>query len=501
MSRQLPRSRDERGAAAVEYASILLAALLVVSAVVLAFGAFDIGAKVSCALSQVFGDGGACSAVSGDPGASGTPTRDMRPDAGGNVVNDETQTNTGKGGVEFKGGIWSGGASLADGGQMQFQHYEDGSGKYTITDSKTLDIHGGVGDELKGGDAEISAKVQLEGEGTMSDSEIRKCDTASGAGSSRSCSGFRDQYSEQIENHTHQGFSQIGAGDTNIDDPPDQYQHTIQGTFSLNGEIKLNSGGKDPAVNAGASGSAKAGMSKTTTYDSDGKGGKGDVASTTTTFSYSLDDTAEVTVNAVKQEVGNAGVTGHAGLSGGLGVTEKFSYTEDGSGNLTTVTFTTTSHAEGGANAGIDAKGPDGATKPASGKGGEGSQSGDQYETTVTIDVTKLSDSERQTVNNYVHSLNAKSPVFPSSVLNPSEPVGADDEFGTIVHNNAIVTTSHYETETTSSKEEYNYWFASYSNSAEHKDRTLVDQHYLDLPGPDGSRTYRDTDAENKNGK
>ena len=117
----------------------------------------------------------------------------------------------------------------------------------------------------------------------------------------------------------------------------------------------------------------------------------------------------------------------------------------------------------------------------------------------MTIDVTKLSDSERQAVNNYVHSLNAKSPVFPSSVLNPSEPVGADDEFGTIVHNNAIVTTSRYETETTSSQEEYNYWLASYSNSAEHKDRTLVDQHYLDLPGPDGSRTYRDTDAENKN--
>ena len=299
VSRQLPSSRDERGAAAVEYAGILLAALLVVSAVALAFGAFDIGGKVSCALSRAFGDGGACSAVSGDPSAGGTPTRNMRPDAGGNVVNDETQTNTGKGGIEFKSGVWSGGASLADGGQMQFQHYEDGSGKYTITDSKTLNLHGGVGDEAKGGDAEISAKVQLEGEGTMSDAEIRKCDTASGAGSSRSCSGFREQYAEQLENHTHQGFSQIGSGDTKIDDPPDQYQHTIQGTFALNGEIKLNSGGKDPAVNAGVGASAKAGMSQTTTYNSDGKGGKGEVASTTTTFSYSLDDTAEVTANAV----------------------------------------------------------------------------------------------------------------------------------------------------------------------------------------------------------
>lgn len=495
MSRQLPRSRDERGAAAVEYAGILLAALLVVSAVILAFGAFDIGAKVSCALSQVFGDGGACSAVSGDPGASGTPTRNMRPDADGNVVNDKTQTNTGKGEFGFNVGIAEAGGSFTDGGQMQFQRYEDGSGQYTITDSKSGSVKGSVGkDGIKAGDVEASLEAGIEGEVTVSDSEIRKCDTTSGAGSARSCSGFRDQYAEQIENHTHQGFSQIGGGDVTIDDPPDQYQHTIQGTLTLSAEGSASAEVGESGIDVGANGAAQAGVTRTTTYNSNGKGGQGEVDSTTTTYSYSLDGAADATVQVVENEISGIAVEGSAGIAMGRGMGEEFSYTEDKDGNLTTVTFTTTSYGQTGVKADVD-------VNDETMKGDGDDQYGDQYETTVTIDVTKLSDSDRQTVNGYVHSLNSMSPVLPTAALNPSRPVSADDKLGAVIHNNAIVTTSHYETETTSWEEEYDLWIASYTSAEEGKNRKLVDQHYLDLPGPDGSRTYRDTDAENKNGK
>ncbi|QPL05007.1 MULTISPECIES: hypothetical protein [Actinomyces] len=197
-------------------------------------------------------------------------------------------------------------------------------------------------------------------------------------------------------------------------------------------------------------------------------------------------------------KVGDAEGSGTATFSS----TKSYAVDENGDkGELTGTEFTTQYELEGSAGAaaeavekeveGEDSNGDD--TSPFTGAGK--TQTGYQHQTTVTIDVTKLSPAEREVVENYVNSVSSKSPVLPSTTLNPSGKPDADDQLGNIIHQHAQVTTSTYEVDSASEENKYNYWLTEYHESQEYEHRRLIDQQYLQAPDSSGERHYADTGA------
>lgn len=485
-TRHQRRRAYESGAGATEYAAIIVIAMMVAAAVAMAFSGFNIGDKVTCALSSVFGDGGAC--TSADDG--------MRVDPGSNVVEDESQTSTGGGSIGTGNPVFNASAGFDDQGQVSYTRNEDGSGQFKITDSKKVEISGSAGkDGVEARNAEVSFEFAAAGSLTWSDTAVYNC------ANPEECTRFGKENAEEIANRTQQGVRQIAnpGADTTIDGKPTSYEKTTSGAIELSAEVGAEFDGESTEISVAAEAAGAATFSSTDTYAADENGNKGAKTGSEFTTQYTLDGSAGASAELVEDEADDLEIEAHAGaqLSGGIGaqVTSK----KDAEGNVTELTFQTTSNWSAGANASIEVEGEDKKgedTAPLTGAGEI--QVGYQQQTTVTIDVTKLSPAERQVVENYVNSLASKSPVLPSAALNPSDQPSAGDELSNIIHQRAQVTTSTYEVASASEEGEYNYLLATYRESQEYQRRKLIDQQYLQAPDGSGKRTYADTGAVKK---
>ncbi|MCL3777081.1 MULTISPECIES: hypothetical protein [unclassified Actinomyces] len=476
------RRHLESGAGAAEYAAIIVVVMAVAAAVVLAVSGVNVGRAVTCAVSSVFGDGSGC--ASADDG--------LRVDPADNVVQDESQTSTGGGSVGTDNPVFNVSAGFDDQGKTTYAQNEDGSGQYRVSDSKQGFVKGSVGkDDLKVGSVDVSLEASASGALTITDTTVYDCaDPAS-------CTQFGKDNAEEFDNRTRQGVSQImGGGDTEVDGTASSYEHTTSGSIELSVKAGAEVDVDDSEISASAEGAASMTFEHTTTYAADDNGDKGDKTGEEVSTQYELNGSVGAAAEVVEKEVNGLEVEAHAGvtLSGGIG--EEVTYKEDADGNLTELTFQTTSNWSSGSTLSVGVEGEDDNgddTSPFTGAGE--TQVGYQYETTVTVDVTQLSDTDRKVVEGYVYSMSSKSPVLPKAALNPSVPADSDDALGTIIHEHAQVTTSKYEVASASAENEYDFVIAKYRSSQEYEHRRLVSQQYLQAPDGSGRRSYASTGA------
>ncbi|MEG8106175.1 MULTISPECIES: hypothetical protein [Actinomyces] len=481
MSNIVCRRESEKGAGSTEYAGVVLVSIILVLAIIISVYALGIGTKLTCQISKIFG--GTCSTDT-------SKEKSWKPDAKENVVSNREEKYSAKGaahipapvkGVEAKVNV-----GLEDGAGVTTEKYQDGSGSIKLSDSKELTVGASVEAEAGKGAAEASAELNLAGGANYTRSENRKCDTKSGEGSSRSCSGFKEKYQKQLENRKKQGVSQAFAGDTNIDDRPDEIEESVAGKIELKGSAKGKASKGDAEISLAAEGNLSGTANRTWTHNTNDKGEKKDLQKTTTSFKYAGEASGSVVVDLSEQELKETGFSPKLGASGALGWGLEMSYEEDAKGNVTKMTFKTNTYEEGGgkAKAGNDRA-----------NGDATSRAGHEYETTVSIDLNSLSPADRKVMEDYAHSANSASPVFPSSVWNPSKPVDSKDRLNSVIHDNAQVTTTSYSTQRTSAEGTLDLWVASYTQSASTAERKMEHQSYLGAPGADGTRKYSRNDT------
>lgn len=160
-------------------------------------------------------------------------------------------------------------------------------------------------------------------------------------------------------------------------------------------------------------------------------GDKGEKTGSSETYFYSVGGEAGGAVELFEEGIKGLEVEGSVGLqvSGDLGMEAR--YERDANGNLTSVTFTTTSNVSGGAQAGVGVEGEDKNGDDTSPAGTEGDGKGGRLvETTVKIDMSSLTDAERATVEEYVGSFQSYTPVLPAAAYNPSKPADPNDPLG-----------------------------------------------------------------------
>ena len=481
MERCISVRKSEKGAGSTEYAGVVLISIILVMAIIVAAYSSGIGTKLTCQISKIFG--GTCSTET-------AKEKSWRPDAKENSVSNKEEKYSAKGaahipapvkGVDVKVNV-----GLEDGAGVTTEKYQDGSGSIKLSDSKELTVGGSVEAEAGKGAAEESAELNLEGGGTYTYSENRKCDTKSGEGSSRSCSGFKEKYQKQLENRKKQGVSQAFAGDTNIDDRPDEIEEGIAGKIEFRGTAKAKASKGDAEINLAAEGNISGTASRTSTYNTNDKGEKKDLQKKTTSFRYAGESSGSAVVNLSDEELKGTGFSPNLGASGAIGWGIEMSYEEDAQGKVTKMTFKTTAYEEGGGKANVEHD---------KGNGDVTSRSGHEYETTVSIDLNSLSPADRKVMEDYAHSANSANPVFPSSVWNPSKAVDSNDRLNSVIHNNAQVTTTSYSTQRTSAEGTLDLWIASYTQRASTSERKMEHQSYLDAPGSDGKRKYVSNDT------
>ncbi|MDO4242959.1 MAG: hypothetical protein Q4C85_04245 [Actinomyces sp.] len=481
----------EQGAATVEYvgiAFVVLALILVIGAMTMSGS--GIASAIACKVGEVLG-AASCTAEE---------EHSVVPQPGDVVVSRDDERHSAKGTGAGNIGVVEAGLSVTDGGTQSYQRNADGSGSITIGESWAGSAHGSVGKDIDSGSAEVALQAKLEGEVQYNTDQVYNCRYGAAEGE-RDCEEFRQQWSRQLAAKADQGVADMLNEDDTIDENPDEIRESWQGRIAITGEAGVEvEETKAGEVNLSASGKIEGGTRWDSTYGVDENGEKGQKKGYSQTYFYSLGGGANASVKLMEEEFNSSGIeiAGSAGVkvSGDVGVETKYEWDENG--NLSKVTFTTTSNVQGGAQADVGAEGEDKTGADTSPAGGHlDVQGGQAVETTVAIDMASLTDAERATVEQYVGSFQGYSPILPAAAYNPSSPAAPDDALGTVIHENATVTRSVYSTRTASEENTLDAWFLSYTTSSEYQNRTLVSQQYLAEPGADGRRQYVDTPGVN----
>ncbi len=482
----------ERGANAAEYVGMIILAALVISGIWASGIADNVVEKVTCAISSILTGEQSCSA--------GSATNEFAPDPSAVVVESSQNESSSSGDVNIDVGYAKGGAGVTDGAKYRITVKADGTKTIELGESFSGNIHGSVGDKIDSEVAELAAELKVKGEVNSYKVESWDCDDGSGI----DCKEFLRSYAEQIDNRQRTGVQVFTSGsnfDTNIPIPPSERITGLEGTLSLNAalrfEVGVDEGSYTSKAGAGLEGEIKGGVRREVAHDVDDNGNTGDVKSTTDSYFYAMSGKADAAVELSVKETEAANINLSAETTASGEISEEYSVERDADGKLTNITFKTTTGYETSASVNVDG----GFNVPKTGESDESERvlgskigadgkTGREIETVVSIDVAKLSPNERKEIERYVSSLNSKSPVFPSAVINPSEKPAANDALGKIIHENGVVTTSEYATINSSAESKIDLWIASYSTKESAQQRKLLNQSYLEAPGADGTRKY-----------
>lgn len=474
----------ERGQTSAEYAGIIVVAVTLVLALVLSATLWggDLVKGITCKIGELFGIG--CS------------TDSMAPDPADVVVDEKQDSYSSSHDVGVSVGVAEVGAGVAGGDGITTQRHGDGSGRVTVNSSGSANVHASVGRSFSKGGTSAELEAALTAEGTYTTSYSVNC------ASKQECDALEQDVRENSGDRASEAES-WGRNHATAKNG-DQYSETWSGEVAITGSAQAGNKGSGVDVNVAADVKGSARASSTTNYTVDEDGRKGDKTGTSLSIDYTLSGgasgEASASADLIKTEIGS--IEGNASVSAQIqgDIGENYQVNRDANGNLTEVTFTTTSswQVDGQASASADAK-AGGATVEGPSVDASGHH-GRQYVTTVTVDVTQLSPEDRAAMEQYVSSMSSADPFFPSSVYNPSKPVSEKGTAADVIQRNAQVSTAVYDYQSSSESDKDDYIIYSHEESATHSNKHLLGHRYLTAPGADGSRSYVQTPESSTSG-